>query len=84
MIITIMKRDIPVEVMRTDNPAADMRTDNPAEAAVEDVVLSRRSQVLTLEKPAARITEELLMMEHSLILLMTVASRWNSSAEPVR
>ena len=41
-------------------------------------------QVLTLEKPAVPITEELLMMEHSSILLMTVASHWNSSAELVR
>ena len=37
-----------------------------------------------LEKPAVPITEEHLTMEHSSILPMTVANRWNSSAEPVR
>ena len=61
-----------------------MRKDIPVETVAADVVPSRRSQVLTLEKPAVPITEEPLMMEHSSILLMTVASRWNSSAEPVR
>lgn len=48
------------------------------------VVPSRLSQVLMLEKPAVPITEEHLTMEHSSILPMTVANRWNSSAEPVR
>lgn len=35
-------------------------------------------------KPAAHITEELSMTEHSLILLTTVANRWNSSAVQAR
>lgn len=84
MIITIMRMDIPAEAMRMDTPAAVMKTDIPAEAVAEDVVPSHLLQVLTLEKPAVPITEELLMMEHSSILLTTVASRWNSSAELVR
>ena len=57
---------------------------HPAEAVAEDVVPSHLLQVLMSEKPAVPITEELLMMEHSSILLMTVASRWNSSAEQAR
>ena len=84
MIITIMKMDIPAEAMRMDTPAAVMKTDIPAEAVAADAVPSHLSQVLTLEKPAVHITEELLMMEHSSILLMTVASHWNSSAEQAR
>ena len=84
MIITIMRMDIPAEAMRMDTPAAVMKADIPAEAVAEDVVPSHLSQVLMSEKPAVPITEELLMMEHSSILLMTVASRWNSSAELVR
>ena len=84
MIITIMRMDIPAEAMRMDTPAAVMKTDTPAEAAAADVVPSHLSQVLMSEKPAVHITEELLMMEHSSILLMTVASRWNSSAEQDR
>ena len=36
------------------------------------------------EEPAVHITEEPLTMEHSSILPMTVASRWNSSAEQAR
>lgn len=79
-----MRRDIPAEAMKMDTPAAVMRKDIPVETVAADVVPSRRSQVLTLEKPAVPITEEPLTMEHSSILLMTVASRWNSSAEPVR
>lgn len=35
-------------------------------------------------KPVAHITEELSMTEHSLILLTTVANRWNSSAVQAR
>lgn len=73
-----------MEAMKRATPAADMRKAIPAEAVVADVVPSRQSQDLTLEKPAAPITEEHLTMEHSLILLMIVASHWNSSAEPVR
>ena len=84
MTITITRKDIPAEAMKMDIPAAAMRKDIPVETVAADVVPSRRSQVLTLEKPAVHITEELLMMEHSSILLMTVASHWNSSAELVR
>lgn len=79
-----MRMDIPAEAMRMDTPVAAMKTDIPAEAVVADAVPSHLSQVLMSEKPAAPITEELLMMEHSSILLMTVASRWNSSAEQAR
>ena len=35
-------------------------------------------------KPAVHITEEPLTTEHSSILLMTVVSHWNSSAEQAR
>ena len=42
------------------------------------------SQVLMSEKPAVHITEEPLTTEHSSILLMTVVSHWNSSAEQAR
>ena len=84
MIITIMRMAIPAEAMRMDTPAAAMRKDIPVETVAADVVPSRLLQVLTLEKPVVPITEELLMMEHSSILLMTVASRWNSSAEQDR
>ena len=70
--------------MRRDIPAEAMKMDIPVETVAADVVPSLRSQVLTLEKPAVLTTEEPLTMEHSSILLMTVASRWNSSAEPVR
>lgn len=78
------EEDIPAEAMKMDTPAADMRKDIPVETVVADVVPSRLSQVLMLEKPAVPITEEHLTMEHSSILPMTVANRWNSSAEPVR
>ena len=84
MIITIMRMDIPAEAMRMDTPAAVMKTDIPAEAVAEDVVPSHLSQVLMSEKPAVHITEELLMMEHSLIHLMTAGNRWSLSAEQVR
>ena len=84
MIITIMRMDIPAEAMRMDIPAAVMKTDIPAEAVAEDVVPSHLSQALMSEKPAAHITEEPLMTEHSSILPMTVASHWNSSAEQDR
>ena len=50
-------------------------------AAAADVVPSHLSQVLMSEKPAVHITEEPLTTEHSSILLMTVVSHWNSSAE---
>ena len=79
-----MKMDIPAEAMKMDTPAADMRKDIPVETVVADVVPSRLSQVLMLEKPAVPITEEHLTMEHSSILPMTVANRWNSSAEQDR
>ena len=65
-------------------PAAAMRKDIPVETVAADVVPSRLSQVLMLEKPAVPITEELLMMEHSLIHLMTAGNRWSLSAEQVR
>ena len=79
-----MRMDIPAEAMRMDTPAEVMKTDIPAEAVAADVVPSHLSQVLMSEKPAAHITEEPLTTEHSSILPMTVANRWNSSAEPVR
>ena len=84
MIITIMRMDIPAEAMRMDTPAAVMKTDTPAEAVAADVVPSHLSQVLMSEKPAVHFSDEPLMTEHSSILPMTVANRWNSSAEPVR
>ena len=58
------------------------------EAAVADAVdvadHSHSLQDAMQEKPAAHITEELSMTEHSLILLTTVANRWNSSAVQAR
>ena len=84
MIITIMKMDIPAEAMGMDIPAAVMKTDIPAEAVAADAVPSHLSQVLMSEKPAVHITEEPLTTEHSSILLMTVVSHWNSSAEQAR
>ena len=75
-----MKKVIPVAVMRRDTPVET--------AAVVDAVdvadHSLRLQDAMYEKPAAHITEELSMTEHSLILLTTVANRWNSSAVQAR
>ena len=73
-----MRRDIPAEAMKMDTPAADMRKDIPVETVVADVVPSRLSQVLMLEKPAVPITEEHLTMEHSSIHLMTEENLLNS------
>ena len=52
--------------------------------AAAAVVHSRRLQVKMWEKSAERITEEPLMMVHSLILLMTGENLWNLHVEQVR
>ncbi len=71
--MTITERDIPVDIMKKDIPAV---------TAVEaDAVHTVPSQDVTWAKPAALITEEHLMMEHSLTPLMTVANLWNLFAE---
>ena len=67
----LTKKEIPVE-----------RT--AAVAVVEAVEHRALSPDATWVKPAVHITEEPLMTEHSSILPMTVASHWNSSAEPDR
>ena len=67
-----------------DTPAAVMKTDIPVETVAADVVPSRLSQVLMLDKPAVPITEVPLMMVPSLILPMTGESRWSLSAVPAR
>ena len=72
-----MVRDIPVAVTRTDMDAADMKRDT----AVADVVRIARSKVRMSARHVRHIIEELLMMEHSLILLMTEGNRWCSSVE---
>ena len=75
-----MKKGIPVAAMRRDTPVET--------AAVADAVdvadHSHSLQDAMQEKPAAHITEELSMTEHSLIPLTTVANRWNSSAVQAR
>lgn len=52
--------------------------------AAAAVAHSRRLQVKMWEKPAERITEEPLMMVHSLILLMTGENLWNLHVEQAR
>ena len=74
-----------MDIMRKVIPAEDTKRDIPVEAVVVAAAVHRLLlQDAMWEKPAVHITEELLMMEHSLILLMTVENHWNLSAEPVR
>ena len=65
---------------------ATMKTDIAVEATEEaDVAQNSRNLLdVMLEKSAALIIKELLMMEHSLILLMTEGNRWNLPVEQVR
>ena len=74
--MTITERDIPVDIMKKDIPAV---------TAVEaDAVHTVPSQDVTWAKPAALITEEHLMTEHSLIPHMTAENHLNLSAVQVR
>ena len=82
--IIITKKVIPAETTRKVTPAEDMKRVIPVAAVVADVAQNLRSQDQMLEKHAALITEEPSMMEHSLILPMTVDSHWNSSVEQDR
>ena len=72
-----------------DTAAGITRKVIPAEAdagtaAEADAALSRQLQGATSERPAGHITEVRLMMEPSLIHLMTAVNRWNLSAAQVR
>ena len=79
MIIT-MKTVIPAVLTKKDIPV-----ERAVAVAVAEVVEHRVPSLdATWVKPAVHITEEPLMTEHSLILPMTVASHWNSSAEQAR
>ena len=62
---------------------ATMKTDIAVEATAEaDVAQNSRNLLdVMLEKSAALITKELLMMEHSLILLTTEVNRLNLLVE---
>lgn len=65
---------------------ATMKTDIAVEATAEaDVAQNSRNLLdVMLEKSAALIIKELLMMEHSLILLTTEGNHWNLPVEQVR
>ena len=72
-------------IMKKGTAAATMKTDIPAEEAAEapaEPVL--RLQAAMWERPAVLITEVHLMMELSLILLMTGENLWNLSVVPAR
>ena len=75
--IIITKKVIAVAIMKTD-----IAVEATAEA---DVAQNSRNLLdVMLEKSAALITKELLMMEHSLILLTTEENHWNLPVEQVR
>ena len=66
------------EFVAKEEEAAQIREERRVEKA------EKASEKAEQEKTAAHITEELSMTEHNLILLTTVANRWNSSAVQAR